>query len=297
MLISYSRPGMTFTITSGTFVTSSAALINGRPADVTRIQWPAGAQTLTTTVAITGSLTGGAITARCAALLLPNLGTAIPAGVKVTASGQLSGSAVALGGNSLSCRTVTLPNGATAVHFVFPPVSIDTIIFTIYNDLNGSTWAAASQYVDLGEVWCGKGADFAVQENLKRDMAGGILQRASHNNQRWPLLPNNAYRTYQPQFVPMTETMLIGPLSFQDDFETVANALNTQGTTVIIPEYLNSYTGAASLTAVPTINTTTINQQRLNRFFMLGSPDVPVSWTKSGSGFNIGAFTFGESPP
>lgn len=297
MLISYSRPSMTFTIagTGASFVTPASALTNGRPADATRLQWLSGTQTTASTVVITATF-ASAISARCAALLMPNIATAIPAGVKVTIAGKLSGSNVTIGGNALTTRTVTLPNGASAVHWVFPAVSIDTLVITIYNDLNGSTWAAASQYVDLGEMWCGKGADFAITENMKRDSQGGLLQRSSHNNQQWALQVQ-PFRTYECHFVPMAESYLLGPLSFQDDFETVANALNTQTTCVIIPSYLNVYNGSAQLIAAPTITTATIAQQRLNRYFCLGSPDVQVSWTRNGDFYSIGAFTFGESPP
>lgn len=75
---------------------------------------------------------------------MPNLSSALPAGVKVTIAGKLSGGNVVLGGNALTLRTYTLPNGANAAHWVFPAATIDTLILTIYNDKNGVTWATPS---------------------------------------------------------------------------------------------------------------------------------------------------------
>jgi len=56
---------------------------------------------------------------------MPNISTALPAGVKVTVEGKLAGSDVALGGNSTTTRTVKLASGASAVMWAFPATTID----------------------------------------------------------------------------------------------------------------------------------------------------------------------------
>lgn len=299
MLISYDRPGISWA-TSGagaSFVTDPAALTNGRPADATRIQWLSGAQTTASAVTLTGTL-AKPIPARCAALLLPNIPTAIPAGVKITASGKLSGSAVALGGNSTVSRAALLPNGAAASWYAFPSAVIDTIIFTIYNDLAGATWATAGQYVDLGEVWAGKGADFQAAGDLQIDNQGGLLQRQSHNNQAWPLAVQ-PFRVATVNLSPMTETVAIGPNPAQDDFQTVLNAITTAGACVIIPEYMNRGAGPVDNgTPPPTISTATINQQRLTRTAIFGVVDKPIKLQGlAGGKYLASSIEFGESPP
>lgn len=189
---------------------------------------------------------------------MPNLSTALPAGVKVTISGKLSGSGVVLAGNATTLRTYTLPSGATAAHWVFPATTIDTLVITIYNDRNGATWAAASQYFLLGAIVAGKGADFAIANDLSTGYGGGLLQRQSHNNQAWAL-QTQPWRTFTPNFVPMDETHVLGPLTYQDDFETVAYSFNTSKASIIIPAYLNGGNSQSNVTSAPVVTTATIN--------------------------------------
>ena len=298
MLISYSRPAITWAIagTGASFVTSSSALTNGRPADTTRITWTSNVPSTGDTVTLTGTL-ANSISARLAGFLLPNISTAVPDGVKITVSGKLSGGAVALNGNSTSIRTALLPNGAAAAWFAFPAATIDTIIVTIYNDRNGSTWATASQNVDLGEIWIGKGADFDIANDLQIDNQGGLLQRQSHNNQAWPLAVQ-PFRVATANLLPMTETVAIGPNSAQDDFQTVLNAISTAATAVIVPAYMNRGSGPTDNGTPPaTITTATINQQRLTRTAILGVVDQPIKFQGNGDVYFTSPVVFGESPP
>ena len=296
---SYNRPDMTWAIASSSsdadFVTDSSALTNGRPADATRVQaGTTSSPSLTDTIILTATF-GNAIKCGCAALLMPNIATALPAGVKVTFAGELLGSDVALNGNSTTQRTYALPNGAPAVHCVFPAVQIDTLIITIYNDKSGATWITSDAYFDLGEVWAGECADFAVANDIDADLMGGLLQRKSHNNQAWPLAVQ-AYRSITVNLVPMTETVAIGPNPAQDDFQTVANALSGSSATVLIPFYLDRESGAFGKPP-PVIDSTTINSQRLARSFILGNPDQPVKMKANGDKYFVAPITFGETPP
>lgn len=304
MLISYSRPSGNFVVTGGSFAPGfdGSALINGRPADATRMNWPSGSQTTSVTQVLTFTFTGGAITARCAALLIPANSTTnlMPAGVKVTFAGKLSGSSVPLNGNATTQRTVTLPNGSVAVWVVFPAVSIDTLIVTIYNDKNGSTWISASATHDLGEVWIGKGADFNVANDVETELMGGLLQRRSHNNQAWPLAVQ-PYRQLTVNLVAMAESIAIGPNSAQDDYETVRNALETAAACVLIPTYLNrgpvNGNSATNGAPPPTIDSTTISAQRLNRTAVLGVVEQPIKMAVNGDMYYTSPIVFGESPP
>src|SRR5690349_16556915 len=119
MRISF-RPGVTWSISGGdaSFIGDPADLCNGQPASGCRIKWRTDSAQIADTVVLTGDL-DETISAGCAALLMPRFSTesVIPAGVKVTFSGANVSSAgstpVALGGNSLTGRTVLHPNGAT----------------------------------------------------------------------------------------------------------------------------------------------------------------------------------------
>lgn len=297
MLISYGRPSIAWTITGGTFITDSAALTNGRPADVTRIQWPSGTQTTATTVTLTGAL-GAAISPRCAGLILPNKATAVPTNVKVTVSGKMSGAAVNLNGNSLTQRTVTLPTGATVAWFIFPrgTPTIDTIIFTIYNDKGGATWAAASQFVDLGENWIGKGADFAVARDPEGTLEGGVMQRQSRNNQAQPLAREQPYRVDTFNLQAMTEIQAIGPNSNQDDFETVRAQLTTTSAYVLIPMYLKEGSAYTSDFLPVTVDATTISAQRLQRSARIGVTDSPIKLGGKDK-YYVSPITHQETPP
>jgi len=279
-------------------VTATANHFSGRPALPTRYQWPRShaAQNINTTLTITVAL-NTTLFAGCAAFLMPNIATAIPAGVKITVAGKLAGSPVALLGNSQALRTALLPNGAAACWWVFPAINIDTLVITIFNDLNSATWASAIQLIDTSEIWVGRCADFDVDGAVQVDYEGGLLQRQSHNNQAWPLAVQ-PYRKITANLTPMPENVAIGVNAAQDDYETVRNALSTAAACVIIPYYMNDGFGALVNGAPPvSITTATINQQRLTRSACLGVIDQPITTKCSNDRYFTSPIVFGESPP
>lgn len=300
MRISYGRPAITFTI-SGTgtaFITPASALTNGRPADATRLQMTSTVTpVITDTVTITGVL-ASPINCGCCALLMPNIATAIPSGVKIQFAGKLSGTNVVLGGNAITARTVTLANGSTAIMCVFPAVSIDTIVMTIFNDRNGGTFWTASALYDIGEVWAGKVADFYLANDFETEFDGGNLQRQSHNNQAWPLT-QQPYRSVTLNLQPMPEFAAIGPNSAQDDFETIMNAISVQPTVVVIEAYQNPGSGPTQNGIPPAaITTSTISAQRLARTFVLGVADQTGKMKRQADGnYWTSTIVIGETPP
>jgi len=310
MRLSYGRPAMTFAIagTGAAFTspTDGSSLINGRPADVQRIQWLSAASPATTDFVTITATFGTRIKAGCCALLMPNISTAIPEGVKITFSGKLSGGAVVLGGNTLTTRTQTLPNGATAIWCVFPAVNIDTLIVKIYNEVDDSsgTWATASEYVDLGELWVGKVADFNVANDAKTEWKDTTLQRRSHNNQAWAL-QQQPFRQATVQLVPMAESVAIGPNSAQDDYETVAYEISTSTCCVMIGTYLSrgAVNGGSGPNGAPppVITSSTISIQRLHRTALLGvvggDGGQAIEMHRDGDKYFVSPIVFGESPP
>jgi hypothetical protein len=303
-LFSYGRPtGITWTLTGtgAAFVGAQSLLTNGRPGDPCRMQWLSGAPGTGQSLVLTSSVFAPSIVARCAALLLPATSTAnvsIPANVAVTAAGKLAGGAVALGGNALTATTVVLPNGAVAVWWVFPPAPIDQLVVTIPNTNGAAVWATSSQCTfDLGEIWVGKGADYAIKQDMEEQLMGGLLQRQSHNNQAWPLQVQPG-KGYTVNLVPMSETIAIGPNPAQDDWESVAYAISTQPAVVMIPRYMKRGSGPVANGQPPsTITGATIDAQRLIRSAKLGVMDGNLKTTQAGDIYLTASAQFGETPP
>lgn len=220
----------------------------------------------------------------------------IPEGVKIDFAGKFSTAPRALGGNALNKRTVTHPNGATRRPTVFSAVNIDTLIVTIHDDLNGSPFAIGDGLYDIGEIWFGKSADYGVKQNLKISLQGGLLQRKGHQNQNSPF----AIKSYQaPSFniTPMTETDAIGPRTDQDDFQKLMYAFSEDSTVALIPSYLSRNNDGKRHAPPPTIDASTISEQRLCRTFMIGNLDAAIELDGDDNEYFVSPITFGESPP
>lgn len=150
MLIGYSQPAITGAvgITGASWLTADggAALFDGRPARRARLSWGAGTPTIGQYVDIAASF-AAATPLRVLALL----GTTLPEGVRVDFLGAGNDG---LGGTTMDCRTVRMPDGTTGVWAVAreddPPETGG--IIRIYNDADGATWAASGTVVDLGEA-------------------------------------------------------------------------------------------------------------------------------------------------
>jgi hypothetical protein len=308
MLISYGRPAYVagswgLTGTGAAFVSSAAKLTTLRPAEACRMQWLSGSPTLAQTMVLTGTNPGSSpanrITARVAGILFPQNSTVakLPAGVNIQFAGKLSAGAVALGGNALTSTTQVLPGGAVAAWCVFPPAIIDQIVVTIPNNASGSTWATAQMQFDIGEIWIGKGADFAARNDLEEDLQGGLTQRKSHNNQAWPLMIV-PFKVYTVNLVPMSEQVAIGPNPYQDDLETVGYQLATSPGAVVIPKYMQRGFGPLYNGQPPAVITpATIDAQRLIRSAKLGVLDSDFKMTGNGDINIVSQIVFGETPP
>lgn len=283
------------------FVTSPSALYDGQPGTSTRFSWvTAGSPAITDWVSFTVSLSAP-IPARCLALLEARFSTAnlIPAGVKVTAAGKLSASPVTLGGNTQTgVRTFLHPNGAVRRPFVFLKQTIDQAVFTVWNDKNGSPWATAGELVDLGELWVGKGSDYAIANDYAFTIEGGTLQRKSHENLNWAW----AIRAYEENpfnVVAMTQQQAIGPRTDEDPFQVLAYELAQNTASVLIPAYLAGGTNQYPIHAPPrVIDTTTIDEQRLCCTFAIGNlGDQGISMKGNNDLYQVAPFSFGSSAP
>lgn len=307
MLISYTRPAIVWSIVNNnpthaivTAPNGLAALSNGRPADPTLLLWTqTGASAIGDSFSLVATLSTP-ITPRCAAMLMSNIASAIPPGVKIVTTATLAAANVPLGGNSAIQRAQLLANGSAASWFAFPPGvgNVDTFVYTIFNDRNGATWlpSSAATLFTVGEGWVGKGSDFAIDLSADDELDGGLLQRASHNNQAWPLQVQ-PFRVLTVRLVPMQESAVIGPAAAnQDDFQTVRNAIATSPCCVLIPAYLKPG-NLNALTGVPNVTSGTISVPRLHRSAQLGVIDAAIKISGNGETFFVAPITHGETPP
>lgn len=153
-LLGYSPPNLSFTLSgTGAAFLTDVVLTNGRPTEVTRIQWlSTGTPATTDTLEVRGQL-GSARVLRVFALL----GLSCPAGVKVHVLGKRAadgGFTYDLGGNTQSAVTRELHDGTIGVWFLADAGkdAVEAIAFRFYNDLGGSTWADADTELEIGEA-------------------------------------------------------------------------------------------------------------------------------------------------
>jgi len=163
-IILHSRPtGITWT--GPTFLTSSDALTDSKPARTTRIEWPVespASPELTDTVLLQGQWPTAAVIRGACLLDLRDL----PAGVKIEVRGRRpeDGSySYALGGNALTQRTVQRADGQVCAWWLFAD-DLDPIVgleFRVFDDANGATWAG--DHFEIGEAFFAEGAEWGIR--------------------------------------------------------------------------------------------------------------------------------------
>ena len=166
MLISYSMPPISAVgVTGGSWLTADfgTALYDGKPARRARLIWNAG-----TTVADYMTIP---ITFSSPSLLrvFALLGTSLPPGVRIP---FVTPSGTSYGGTTGEAMTTYQPDQTTAAWAIG---DLDAIADTgctirIYNDCNGTPWAAYGATFDLGEVWMGPAVELAHQADWINDL-------------------------------------------------------------------------------------------------------------------------------
>lgn len=167
----------------------SGILLQSRsPRERTRLQFPSGAQTTATTVAIVADpvyADSRAFSPRGGYMLSVK---GLPVGMKVTIRGFASGTPVNLGGNSMTQRLGLLPDGTTGLYWVFDaglPATVTSYRLDIYNDVNGSVAVPPSTVFELGEVNIAPGVFMdhevgwkqgrTMQAKLQRSLEGQVF--------------------------------------------------------------------------------------------------------------------------
>ncbi len=280
MLISidgYDRPTITWTTggTGVTVLTSTAYLSDNLVVSPCRMTWATGSQTTSTTVTITATFASTVL--RCAGLLCPlSTGYSLPVGLKVTVDSGL-------GGNATTQRTQRLPDGSVGIYWAFPAGSaVTTITFTIYNDVNGSTYFTAGQVFDIGEAWAGGGTVWKIANNVESNLVDTITNRRSHNNQAQPIF-HNPYESTGFSFTPMTDTSAYDPTSALS-FKQMRYRLLTAKSALVMP--LRHVRG-----------TTTVDPVPLHALTLFGRPDAMQALTGNNDRYWTAKLTMSAAPP
>jgi len=154
MLTGYRIPsGASYSVhgTGAAFLTD-VRLANGRPAQITRLQWlSAGSPVIGDYLDLRMAWPAAQ---RVGVVVL--LGLSCGAGVRVDVTGRRpadAGYTFALGGNAATQRTRARSDGR--VRHIVAPSATDELIglqWRIYNDRSGSTWATSASVLDIGEA-------------------------------------------------------------------------------------------------------------------------------------------------
>lgn len=162
MILTYNHPTPTYTVTGGSLVTDASIMSDRKVSTITRISWPLGVQTISTTCSVIASFEEQPI--RAVAIL----NSSLPVGLKVELYGKRVGDtdySYNLGADSLTQKLVKRIEGGTGAVWVLP-VTNDKLIgikIVYYNDVNGVTYLNASDTFDTGQCIFSDGIEFLIQ--------------------------------------------------------------------------------------------------------------------------------------
>lgn len=192
MLISYSRPAITWTLTGtgAAWLTDADALTNGRPSSVSRVQWSSGS------LGLRGIWTD-AFTPRVVALL----GLTLPVGTVISLSFRRPADAdyTYLAGTYQQPVT-QLPDGSRCVWFTLP-AGLDPVVGVTY------TIAGVAGIFDIGEAWVGPTFYACLRRSMQDHVVDPTVKRRSYGSQTFASkrLP---YRSVQLEIVPQRDSAI-----------------------------------------------------------------------------------------
>ncbi|MGS1128463.1 hypothetical protein ACVCL3_15820 [Rhodanobacter sp. UC4437_H4] len=239
MLISYSRPDITWSLigTGATWLSddAGAALTNGRPASVSRLQWLSGAQTTASILTMRG-VWGTAFAPRVLALL----GLTLPAGTLITLAFRRPADAgYTYQADVASQRVVQLPDGSRCAWFVLAD-GLDPVIgveYRLHNDVSGSASIAAGSAIDVGEAWVGPTVEVPHGSDW-RDMDNdpSVVKR-SKGSQPYAV-EVRGYRTLQVPFaIAKLAAVRGGGLAGGADQQVLRAAVRAGGRVAAVPRF------------------------------------------------------------
>jgi len=239
MLLSFNRPDIAWSlIGAGSAWLSDdagAALTNGRPAAVSRLQWLSGAQTTASVLTLRGSW-GSAFAPRVLALL----GVSLPIGTLVTLAFRRPADAgFTYLADAASQRITELPDGSRCAWFVLD-AGLDPVIgveFRICNDVDGATAIDEGAVVDIGEAWVGPTVEIPHEAGWARGRVDPTVVRRSKGGQLFRA-ESRSWRRLQARFSLADESEVDGgALDGGADWGTVESALLSGRPCCAIPRW------------------------------------------------------------
>lgn len=232
MLISYSRPAITWSLIGATWLTDADALTDGRPASVARVQ-AAGAMTLRGTWA-------SGFAPRVVALL----GLTLAVGTQVKLAFRRAADAGYTYLADVYAQSVTqLPDGSRCVWFVLPS-GLDPVIGVEYRIASGAGT------IDIGEAWAGRTVEIVHESGWARGVIDPTSLRRSKGGQLFGRSARG-WRTLQVRFAPAGQPEVNGAgLADAADWERVEAALMGGSPCVFIPRWRGQTTDYLQRTAM-----------------------------------------------
>lgn len=239
MLISYSRPPITWSLigTGTTWLSddAGAALTNGRPASVSRLQWLSGAQTTASILTLRG-VWGTAFAPRVLALL----GLTLPVGALVTLAFRRPADAgYTYQADVASQRVVQLPDGSRCAWFVLAD-GLDPVIgveYRLHNDVSGSASIAAGSAIDVGEAWVGPTVEVEHESGWARGLVDPTRVQRSYGGQAFGRA-RRSWRTLKVRLAPADVAEVNGAgLAGGSDWEQIEAALLAGSPCAVVPRW------------------------------------------------------------
>lgn len=201
MKISYNRPAIAWSLigAGATWLSddAGAALTNGRPAAVSRLQWLSGAQTTASILTLRGTWATA-----FAPGVLALLGLTLPVGTLITLAFRRPADAgYTYQADVASQRVVQLPDGSRCAWFVLAD-GLDPVIgveYRLHNDVNGAASIAADSAFDVGEAWVGPTVEISHTTDWKDVDNDPSVTRRSKGSQPFTA-EVRGFRTLQAPF-------------------------------------------------------------------------------------------------
>lgn len=240
MIIGYDRPAMTFSATSGSFVTDSGRLANGRPQSRARIQiQPDSSGTFVLTVNFGGSSVPAGISGL--------VGTDLPVGASVTADLIRTGDA-SYGYLSATTAVVERRDGVRACWFAYPEGSDACYAMQLTIDVSGvETDSSGIGYIEIGEIWYSAALRHCAMTDYKVSDDSNSSYESSVSGQPFAVRRRQGHEHSFSLAPAYYDAMYADPT---DDPAKVQQSITRHAPAVIVPYTAIPFTGGSDSQAV-----------------------------------------------
>ena len=241
MIISYSRPALSWTLVNATAVTDLDRMTNGRPTSKVRLL-------VDDTFTITGSAVGGFSPKLCGLESVSlDIGTSVTCAFKRASDG----------GYTYESKTYTVKeadDGSRHVWFAYPD-GLDDVVGVQFTITMGDLGSPPEAYVDIGELWVGPGATLNSLQTQSNRSARYSRQQTSGYGQPYPVR-RNAGSVHTIEVLP---TDYNGAYVDTNNFRHIRSQIENYETCVVV-----------SIPATPYQNAVQIDDEVVNRHAALG---------------------------